>query len=99
MEFEWESHHSDTGCHGCALRTTGPEVAKTGPEVAESDIEDLASTQRQTIVMLLAQGAVTVSADQLHLAGQDPNRGWPAFAAVYPTVSPTDVIRDPISVS
>ena len=52
-------------------------MAKTG-EVAESEMEDLVSTPRHTIDKPEAQVVVTVSAGQLHLAVQEPNRGRPA---------------------
>ena len=41
----------------------------------------------------------TVSADQLHLAGQGPARGWPAYAVMYPTGDPAQLIRDSIFAS
>ena len=52
----------------------GPKVAET-EEVAESGIEDLAFSPRHVIGMPSVQAAVTASADQMHLAGQEPYRG------------------------
>ena len=58
-----------------------PKVAKTG-EAPESEMEDLAFSQRHAIGTPEAQVVVTVSEEQVHPAGQEPNRGWPPFAVM-----------------
>ena len=54
-------------------------------------MDDLASTRHQVVV--------TVSGIQLHHAGQDPNRGLPAYKVMYPMGDPALVAHDPIFVS
>ena len=41
----------------------------------------------------------TVTPEQLHRAGQEPNRGWPAYEEMCPTGDPKNVVREPMFVS
>ena len=39
---------------------------------------------------------ITVSAEQVYLAGKGPNSCWPAYSVLYPEANPTEVIHDPV---
>ena len=39
---------------------------------------------------------ITVTTEQLRLAGKEPTRGWPAYSALHPDSKPTEVIHDPV---
>ena len=72
--------------------------AKTG-DVEEDEMGDLTCTQRQALGMPDDQVVLTVAYVQLRRAGQDPNRGWPAYEVTYPIGGLALVPRDPIAVS
>ena len=72
-----------------------PQRVKTG-ESTDGEMQDRAFSARQTIVLPGADLVVTVAGDQRRRAGQEPNRGWPAYEITYPMGNPTDVIREPI---
>ena len=73
-------------------------MAYTG-EVTESDLEDHAFTMRREIGLTDAKIVVTATKEQLHRAGQEPNRGWPAYKFMNPAGDPANVAREPIFVS
>ena len=53
-----------------------------------------ALTQRRAQSIPASQ-FITVSPGQLHIAGEDPTRGWQAHSILYPTRNPTKVVGDP----
>ena len=60
---------------GAPLDRPDSKMAYTG-EVTESDLEDHAFTMRREIGLTDAKIVVTATKEQLHRAGQEPNRGW-----------------------
>ena len=40
---------------------------------------------------------ITVSDEQVQLAGRQPTRGWPVYSVLYSERAPAEVIRDPVS--
>ena len=71
-------------------------MARTG--ATDSGRGDLDFTQRHA-VGVPASRLVTVSREQLRLAGKDPARGWPAYSAMYPIGNPAQVPHEPIFIS
>ena len=61
----------------------------------EKEKEDKAFIAEQTVGFPDADIVAAVAREQLRRAGQEPNRGWPAYARTLPMGDPTAVIRDP----
>ena len=40
-----------------------------------------------------------MTTEQLHLAEEDPNRGWQAYSSLHPTGNPAKVVRDPVFIT
>ena len=64
---------------------------RTGDTTASAR-EDLALTQRRKIGPPEAQGVVTVTQEQLHRAGQETNRGWPAYEVIRGPIFKSEII-------
>ena len=75
-----------------------PQRVKTG-EATDGAMEDQAFSAQHTIGLQGAELVVTVAGVHRRRAGQEPNRGWPAYEITFLMGNPTDVIREPVLVS
>ena len=79
---------------GEPLSGPDPRRARTG-DATDSRMEDKSCTERRTVGLSDADVVVTVTREQLNLAGTEPDPGRPAYEIIYPMGNPLYIARDP----
>ena len=76
---------------------TGPDAEVPRVDGDSYEKGDLDFSRRYTLTPPSSY-VITVTTEQLKRAGEEPNRGWPAYSALYPEGNPAEVTHDPVFV-
>ena len=92
MEYDSQPQYAQTPRAGLPSRRARSHGPSCGPPPALNEDQGFPSRHAMTILMYL----ITVSNEQVQLAGQGPNRGRLAFSVLFLGGNPAEVSRDPV---